>query len=297
MKKLTKLSFALLACAALTAHAQSYKPWMHSDVSKAWGSGYQGQGSSIYVVDQFSPTATTFGSTMTGTYYTATHGQWTSTQAALVAPKAAVFGVDYNDRSRPLPAFGTSGLNVVNASFGLTAAAGYSLSQISWAPLESSMIEAAKNGTAVVAKSAGNDAVALTAPNSSGRVDYLNKALEGAQSAIFVGALSKNGSKLAPATMASYSNTAGNNVATQQQFLVVGVESGKLGVAGTSFAAPIVSGYAAIVGSKFTTATPTQVANRLLTTARTDTIANYQASVHGRGEASLSRALAPTSIR
>jgi subtilisin family serine protease len=69
------------------------------------------------------------------------------------------------------------------------------------------------------------------------------------------------------------------------------------GLAGTSFAAPIVSGYAAIIGSKFRTATPTQITNQLLTTARQDTIANYNAAMHGRGEASLARALSPVTIK
>ena len=51
---------------------------------------------------------------------------------------------------------------------------------------------------------------------------------------------------------------------------------------------------------KFTTTdgAPTAglVANRLLDTARTDTIRNYDPFYHGQGEASLSRALAPDSI-
>ncbi|BCH12500.1 hypothetical protein MesoLj131c_67580 (plasmid) [Mesorhizobium sp. 131-3-5] len=49
--------------------------------------------------------------------------------------------------------------------------------------------------------------------------------------------------------------------------------------------------------SKFTTATPTQITNQLLDTARTDTLVNYNPTTYGRGEASLSRALAPVSIR
>jgi subtilisin family serine protease len=65
---------------------------------------------------------------------------------------------------------------------------------------------------------------------------------------------------------------------------------------GTSFAAPVVSGYAAVLGSKFTKATPTQIANRLLDSARTDTITGYDVSIHGQGEASITRALAPASI-
>jgi len=77
---------------------------------------------------------------------------------------------------------------------------------------------------------------------------------------------------------------------------VVGVAANKTGLAGTSFAAPIVSGYAAIIGSKFPTWTPTQVTNRLLTTARKDTLVNYNATTYGVGEASLANALAPNSI-
>ena len=128
-------------------------------------------------------------------------------------------------------------------------------------------------------------------------MDYLNRALTGTSSALFVGALNSNGTTLSPATLAYYSNTAGTNVAVQNNFLVVGVEGSKTGLYGTSFAAPIVSGYGAILGSKFTAATPTQIVNQLLSTARTDTLANYSAAVYGKGEASLTRALAPTSIK
>jgi subtilisin family serine protease len=83
----------------------------------------------------------------------------------------------------------------------------------------------------------------------------------------------------------------------QNQFLTVGVESHKTGLAGTSFAAPVISGYAAILGSKFKGASATQITNQLLTTARKDTIAGYNPAIHGRGEASLSRAIAPVTIR
>ena len=97
--------------------------------------------------------------------------------------------------------------------------------------------------------------------------------------------------------MATYSNTPGSNTDIQKQFVVVGVETNKTGLSGTSFAAPIVAGYAAILGSKFTSATPTQITNQLLTTARKDTVMNFNAATHGQGEASLTRALAPISIR
>jgi subtilisin family serine protease len=95
----------------------------------------------------------------------------------------------------------------------------------------------------------------------------------------------------------NYSNFAGSDATVQKNFLVVGVEGSKTGLYGTSFAAPVITGYAAILGGKFTTATPTQVANQLLVTARQDTLADYSAAKYGRGEASLTRALAPVTIR
>ena len=159
------------------------------------------------------------------------------------------------------------------------------------------IITDAAKGLAVVSKAAGNDAVPIGSANASGNVDYLNLALKGTASAIYVGALSSNGTPTRRASLASYSNTAGADVAVQRQFLVVGVAGNNTGLYGTSFAAPVVTGYAAILGSKFRSATPTQVTNQLLATARTDTLTNYTPSRFGRGEASLSRALAPVAIR
>ena len=114
---------------------------------------------------------------------------------------------------------------------------------------------------------------------------------------LFVGALNSNGSTSRPATLASYSNFAGSDPTVQKQFLVVGVEGTKTGLYGTSFAAPLITGYSAILGSKFNSATPTQVANQLLMTARRDTLADYSTAKYGRGEASLTRALAPVWIK
>ena len=125
----------------------------------------------------------------------------------------------------------------------------------------------------------------------------LNLALIGKQAAIFVGALDANGTVDKKSGMAWYSKTAGDNTAVQDRFLTVGVEGHKTGLYGTSFAAPIISGYAGILGSKFKKATPTQISNQLLNTARTDTVLNYDPSIYGKGEASLSRALAPLSIK
>ena len=212
----------------------------------------------------------------------------------MIAPEATM---KFQDFSKNTAVGLSNGLNVLNLSYGSFARAGYSSNNIGWGSPEKSIITYAQNGQAVVSKAAGNDAVAVGTANSAGNVDYLNLALKGAKSAIFVGALSANGTTASKASLASYSNTAGADTTVQRQFLVVGVEGSKTSLYGTSFAAPIISGYAAILGSKFTSASPTQIANQLLNTARQDTISNYSAAVYGRGEASIARALAPANIR
>ncbi|OGB72729.1 MAG: hypothetical protein A2486_15630 [Burkholderiales bacterium RIFOXYC12_FULL_65_23] len=211
----------------------------------------------------------------------------------MIAPSATFKTHDLSNTS----SVGLSrGLNVLNASYGSYGPAGLNASTLVFTPRDSSIIGYASSGSAVVSKAAGNDGVPIGSAGTMG-VDYLNVALRGTASAIYVGALSNNGSTIVPASLASYSNTAGTDTVVQNRFLVVGVEGGQTGLYGTSFAAPVVSGYAAIVGSKFTRATATQISNQLLNTARQDTISNYSATLHGRGEASLSRALAPLSIK
>lgn len=288
---LSTVAATLLSSAS--AQAQVLQSWMSPEVKQAWDLGYKGQKVTIQVVDDFRSSSRFSGNLGTGNL-SQRHGEWTRQEASMIAPLASVASVDFNSTS----AVGLArGLNVLNLSYGMIAADGYSNSQIRWDNQEKSIISYAQNGSAVIAKAAGNDAVAVGAANSKGQVDYLNRALVGAQAAIFVGALSKNGTTAAPASLASYSNYAGSNTAIQKNFLVVGVDGAKTGLYGTSFAAPVISGYGAILGSKFTSATPTQITNQLLNTARTDTIANYRAAVHGRGEASIYRALAPVAIR
>lgn len=280
-----------------TSIAQTTSPvlrsWMSPDIADAWTMGYKGQKTTITIVDDF-----TSGSKFTGNLGTGTlryrHGEWTRLEASMVAPLATIRSRSfYTGTTVPL----ATGLNVLNLSYGMYAKGTYSLSQLRWSAQESSIINYAKNGRAVIVKAAGNDGVAIGSANAAGNKDFLNLALVGTQSAIYVGALTTNGTVASPASLASYSNKAGTNTAVQSHFLVVGVESSKTGLAGTSFAAPIISGYAAILGSKFTTATPTQITNQLLTTARKDTLLNFNASTYGMGEASLSRALAPLTIR
>lgn len=267
--------------------------WMSPEVGAAWSQGFKGQGVTLTVVDDFKSRSGYYGNLGSGRQLLR-HGEWTLKEASMIAPSATLQIQDFTSgRTVKL----NSGMNVVNLSYAMYAAAGYSASQIGWSAQEKSIINYATNGTAVISKAAGNDAVAVGATNAAGKVDYLNLALKGTASAIYAGALNSNGSTNNKASLASYSNMAGGDLTVQNQFLSVGVDGSKTGLYGTSFAAPIISGYGAILASKFTSSSPTQIANQLLNTARQDTVANYSAAVYGRGEASIARALAPVSIK
>ena len=63
---------------------------------------------------------------------------------------------------------------------------------------------------------------------------------------------------------------------------MVGVPSSML-VQGTSFAAPQISAYAAMVGSKFRQVTPVQITDQLLNNACKDIIRGYNPVSHGQG--------------
>lgn len=287
------LSFEpLLRMTRATTSTPVLRSWMNPEIATAWQQGFTGTGTTITVIDDF-----TSGSRLRGNLGTGVkrlrHGEWTRTEAGMIAPGATMRWQDFNK--------GTAislgaGLNTLNLSYGMYATAGYSAAQIGWSAQESSIIAHARNGTAVVVKAAGNDSVAVGSATAAGSMDYLNQALIGAQATIFVGALSANGSVSQPASLASYSNYAGSNPTVQAQFLTVGVTGNTTGLYGTSFAAPVVTGYSAVLGSKFRTASPAQIANQLLTTARTDTIRSFDPALHGRGEASIARALAPIAI-
>ncbi|UCI29651.1 S8 family serine peptidase [Mesorhizobium sp. B4-1-4] len=276
-----------------TARTQAATPgWMSPDVGAAWAAGYKGQGVTMTIVDDFSSSSRFSGNFGVGVQ-NQRHGEWTREEAGMIAPWASIRSKDFSTGSAVSLA---PGRNVLNLSYGMYTTAGYSVNQIGWAPEEASIISYASSGSAIISKAAGNDSVAVGGV-TNGQQDYLNLALIGKQTAIFVGALSTNGTTTNKAQLAWYSDYAGSNPLVQSHFLVVGVDGSKTGLYGTSFAAPIISGYAAIIGSKFTKATPSQITNDLLNTARTDTLVNYRASVYGKGEASLSRALAPVAIR
>lgn len=284
---------AAVACFILPATAvpaQDLQPWMNSEIADAWALGYRGQGANVTVIDDFKSRSRYWGQ-LESRMQRLRHGQWTAKQVSLIAPSARVKRQDFsNNRSIKL----RRGLNIFNLSYSMMAVNNLS---VQWGARERSIIKHAHGGRGLAVKAAGNDAVPVGAINDVMQVDYLARDLVGAPSAIFVGALDAHGRPEQRANLASYSNYAGDDAAVQSQFLVVGVTGMETGLYGTSFAAPVVSGYSAVLSSKFPQATPTQVASQLLSTARTDTINNYTASTHGRGEASIARALAPVSIR
>jgi len=296
MIRTTKLVIlgVMLGLVATPAASQTYYNWMSPEIKDAWSQGYKGQGTTITVIDDFRSNNGYYGNFGDGLKFLR-HGDWTYKEIGMLAPSASMKQDDFSSQLQVRLA--TKGLNILNMSYGMYASGSYTLSQIGWGAQESSIIQYAKYGSAVAVKAAGNDAVAVTGTNAQGNKDFLNLALVGAPSAIFVGALDRNGTTTAPASLASYSNFAGSDTAVQKNFLVVGVRGDLTGLYGTSFAAPVVSAYSGVLGSKFTKATPVQITNQLLNTARQDTLVNYSATIYGRGEASLSRALAPVSIK
>jgi hypothetical protein len=272
--------------------------WMHRDVPVAWGNGFTGQNTWITVIDDFD-SGYRFRGNLERQRERLTHGEWVAKQASMVAFGASVTTIDYNSRNRVR--LGTERLNIFNLSY--AAEGPPRQADFRHDRTERDVIRFAQRGAAIAIQAAGNESqivgrVWRDAETGRRMFDYLARDLIGAPGTIFVGALERHGTVSNPASLASYSARPGKSRSVQDAFLVVGVPANRMGgLAGTSFAAPVVSGYAAILGSKFPRATAVQVRNQLLDTARTDTIRAYDRTLHGRGEASLRRALAPRSIR
>jgi hypothetical protein len=313
------------------ANTGIYYNWMSSGITAAWNEktaawkesdgnfGYNnfGLGVTISVIDDHNSRNKIRGDLGDGSQRL-THGNWTSKQANMIAPLATMNNVDFGENT---PLALASGFNVINLSFRENEAieVGYALYD-----LEKSIIDIANRNDAFVAKSAGNGyGAAVGGNNLDGGSDYLSKGLIAGldaqtnadikdinnvyNSTIFVGAIDLNvvgDGSVSSSQMAVYSNVAGDNRAVQRQFLVVGVESttgensAGTGLSGTSFAAPIVAGYGAILSSKFTDADPAKVAGQLLRTARIDSFGsnNYKVAIHGQGEADIALAISPISI-
>lgn len=160
---------------------------------------------------------------------------------------------------------------------------------------------------AVVTKAAGNDAI-------KSEKDPLTYVLAHDSTInpnlLIVGGLTKDGSVNAKADLYSETNVAGTDPLIQNRFLLanayVNIAENSISVdgylspdswaSGTSFAAPRVAGYAAVLRQKFPNLTGANTADILLATARYDTLKCYpncDKTIYGQGEASLSRAMSP----
>jgi hypothetical protein len=182
-------------------------------------------------------------------------------------------------------------LDIINLSFGNNS--NNSLINQSSYQREMQVANSTKiNSDILYVKAAGNSGCDISRNNC----DYTNAVFYNSpnysKKTIIVGGLTRNGGSLA-----TYSNYAG---AYPDRFLVADgrgiMETNGKYVEGTSFAAPRVAGYAAIVSQKFPNLDSEKLANVLLQTARYDTLACYPncpTNLYGQGEASLSRALAP----
>jgi len=291
-KNFKTLALAILLSSGLAHAAAKNDPitttlitegWMSPDVGAAWRAGYTGKGVNILNMESASTNPAT---------YIGSHAEGTAHYMSSIAPGANLFenfdGSVWSKLDGSSPS-SSKALNVANLSFiwGKTAGSDHSKDTFTGS-LRS--LQGAANGLAVVVNSAGNYSQSYST-NTNLNVDILL----GKPSAIIAGSLDGNGTPTNQAKLSSYSNYPGKEApeAFKNQFLTVGVACN----CGTSEAAPIIAGYAAIIGSKFQTATATQVTNQLLNTARTDTLKNYSRDIYGRGEASLSRALAPISIK
>ncbi len=298
------------ATTTTSPYLKNYKSWMSTEVNDAWVAKYKGTGAKIFVVDDHAGrNGFSMGNLNEGlTSVSGSHGYWTALESKLVSPSASIGKVDWgmtikfnklgvwsNNPIKPL----AGKLNIINASFGTYISPSTNPDNVNFGYVLNEVKRVSNAGTVLLSKAAGNDGVDMggTVSARGGNVDGFALGVKNAPAVIFVGALDRNGKVDNQASITSYSNRASSDAGFNSKYLMVGVETSKTGLAGTSFAAPIVSSYAAIVNSKFKTANPTQVANQLLNTARTDTIEDYNVNVHGRGEASLSRALAPVSLQ
>ncbi len=280
---------SLLFCSGFSGPALGQYTWMNPDVGKAWSKGYQGANANLIVHDTFKSFYITakINSKIT-VRTTQAHGNWVADIAKAVAPESSVQAIQWDTK----PELAPSRFNIVNMSYAIPGTKGQPYSHFS--------VSMATQGTAVVVKAAGNYNANMTVLDQKGGTNYdlLNFALKGLPGVIFAGSLNQHGDTATnkQATKASYSNYPGADRVYQSRFLMVGVPT-SLTLAGTSFAAPQLSAYAAIISSKFKEASPIQIADQMLKTARTDTIKNYNPATFGRGEASLNRALSPISLR
>lgn len=290
----------------------------HLDVIGAWRKGWTGAGKNVLVIDGLT---------------TGPHGPIVANIIRQIAPSATIYGKETNlnlpnsllSASSPLLIDNTNAtaavtvpIHVTNLSFtfpdflitnnnvvaSLKDVAGFTFAGVSLS--DSLVTVAAGNGT-------NNDGVgAMVSQTTQPLALALLNDSATAPRTIVVGALAVD-EVTQTQIMADYSNFPGASPALQGRFLVasgtanwvgdltVGTEGTAVTVSasslfGTSYAAPRVAAYAAIVRHKFPNLSASQTASLLLDTASYDALACFPScspAKYGRGEASLRRALAP----
>jgi hypothetical protein len=302
-----------------------------TDVLAAWNKGWTGKGVNILISDSFAnragcadchgvvvmmmsdliaPGASKFGlnnafsSNFTGTAFDIAGTNLTSSKAINVINVSWGFDAPTNDWQCNNGCGIAPTTDVYNAGIAATATTHNNLINVFNGV--TSVTNLSNFSNAVIINAAGNDNLdtkySLTALALSGNTNVASRLL-------VVGALDKNGTVASPATKASYSNYAGSSSAISDRFVMANgtmpwtAGSVKIGgtnfagdYSGTSFAAPLVAGYAAVVMQKFPNLSAANTSNIILDTARTDTLSCHpscSSAIYGKGEASLSRALAP----
>jgi hypothetical protein len=292
----------------------------HKDVIDAWNQGWTGKGVDVVIADGFLAPET--------------HGVIVTSLVARYAIGASYFGIPLEIYSQSTTnVFFIDGtranlqtnrnIGVINTSFGAvygneTSDAaraikdnGYALDRLRWTNIlkgSAGFVYQGINLTdAVITKAAENDAI--TADKESYVKAYADDSSI-KDRLLVVGALAfdSNGKGF----IASYSNTAGTNANVKSRFVTASggtpfstgdiylngtrVNGSDFGSVGTSFAAPRVAGYAAIIRQKFPNLNAAKTTSIILDTARYDTLScnpNCDSNIYGAGQASLSRALAP----
>jgi len=302
----------------------------HPDVIQAWNAGWTGKGVNILIDDDITNSHSVTTSLITHRY------AWGST---IYGTSFNDYSAVQNWDGTTPNLNSTIKIGVINASFGAnlqyltqkssgwtsqdfqTAYTGYGSS----ATVHKDVFNGNKTNSnfasfnltdAVITKAAGNDSIdAYNEPLNR----YLVEDPTISTRLLIVGALAQDPGGGKPLFAEGYSNTAGASAAIKARFLVaLGttpfqtnwvswngtiISGSDNGNNGTSYAAPRVAGYVAIVRQKFPNLTAPNTADIMLATARYDTLGCYtpgngptggcDTSKYGQGEASLSRALAP----
>ena len=278
------------------------------DVLGAWDKGWTGKGSNILVIDSF------YKKSGYGKGSNDYHGIYVSSLVAVTAPGASIWALDSNYPNSISDAFnlGVPGgkVHAVNMSFDYRSETARETAK-GWVSFLQSGVgsPSIQLGDSVLTKAAGNDNKSLSGLGSMTILaEELASNAKTAQRLLLVGALDTDGSVGAKANKASYSNTPGTDSKFQNRFVMANGTSpfssafgwdGTLDPGngrGTSYAAPRIAGYIGILRHKFPNLNAEKSSSIILDTARTDTLwchPNCQPSIVGKGEASLSRALAP----